>query len=457
MAVVTSPPDSAERELGQSGTLMYAGVITGEEYNQNLVGVRGNEKYEIMRRSDSTVRGALQVCKLPILSTTWRVAPAKLSDGTITPEAQAKADFINRELFDRKVNWRAFLKMALTQFDFGHSVFEKVFELTEYEGKLRWGIAKLASRKQVSISKWQTSDGQPGITQVVPGKNVSIPRDKLIIFTFDKEGENYSGTSLLRYIYKDWDIKDKLTLVNAMALEKLGVGVPIVTNKENVTPAPGDEDKAINALMNMRANNRSYMKIPNTMNVEMLDLKGNTTKDVIPTLNYHDSRIMKSILAGFLEIGGSSGSGSQALSTDLSSLFMKSEEAVANDIVWTVGEDLIHQLCDINWTDMSEGYPTLEYGQIADDDTTALATALSSLFTSGALTNTPETEDHIREIYHLPGLTEDDKLRYDELHAPPQTGFGLPPGGDVQAAIREKIQAARDYRDQLVRLLDSED
>lgn len=435
-----SLPKSAGSELGQSGTLIQNGIIYNEEYNRNLVGMAGNHKYEIMRRSDSTVRSTLQVCKLPVLSTTWGIKPAALPDGTITKEAQEKADFINRELFDRNINWHSFMKQALTMLDFGHSVFEKVFEVTEFEGKMRIGLKKLASRKQISIYAWETRDQKPGITQLSDGKFFDIPREKLIVFTFDQEGDNYEGTSLLRYVYKDWDIKDKLTLVNAMALEKLGVGVPVVSVKTGQTANPTDEQNAIDALMNMRANNRSYMKIPESMMVEMLDLKGNTTKDIIPTLSYHDSRIMKSILAGFLELGGASGSGSQALSKDLSSLFMKSEESIAKDLVWTITQDLIKQICDLNYADMSEGYPRLDYGQIADDDTVALATAIQGLMTSGAITRTIETEDHLRSIYRLPELTEEDKEHYEERHQTPPSGLSLfnPGGGVGDVNIPEK-------------------
>lgn len=452
----TTLPSGTGKEIGTSGTIVYNGLITDEEYNRNLTGIRGNHQYEIMRRSDATIRSTLQVCKLPLLSTVWSVKPAVLPDGTITPEAQEKSDFINRELFERRINWHAFLKQALTMMDFGHSVFEKTYEMTEFNGQPRIGIKALSSRKQISIYKWETDDHKPGIVQMVVGQTYSIPREKLIVFTFDREGDNYAGISLLRYVYKDWDIKDKLTLVNAMALEKLGVGVPIISVRPGMTANAGDEDKAVDALTNMRANNKAYMKIPSAMMVEMLDLKGNTTKDVIPTLQYHDTRIMKSILAGFLELGGASGSGSQALSKDLSSLFMKSEESVAKDILATVTSDLIQQLCDINYADMSEGYPTLDYGQIADDDTSIIATAINSLMQAGAITPTIETEDHLRKIFRLPELTEEEKGTWQEnqdkrisqsIAEPPANNGPVPTDKKLKPDdVNAMVERAREHR-----------
>lgn len=449
----TLPKDSS-KETGVSGTLIYGGIITQEEYNRNLTGRLGNQKYEIMRRSDSTIRSTLQVCKLPILSTTWDIQPVQQEDGTITPEDKEKAAFIKRELMQRNVNWFKFIKQALTCFDFGFSLFEKVYEATEFEGKFRIGIKKLASRKQVSIYKWETADGQPGITQISGTVNVSIPREKLVLFTHDQEGENFEGTSLLRYVYKDWDIKDKLTIVNAIALERLGVGVPVVSAKEGQTPDPGDEDDAIDTLKNMRANQSAYLKVPNTMTVEMLDLKGNSTKDVIPTLRYHDGRIMTSILARFMELGGDSGSGAQSLSKDLSSLFMKSEEAVAVEMVATVTDDIIKQLCDLNYVDNSSGYPKLSFGTIADDDNIALATALSGLMTAGAITPDAEIEDDLRGRFRLPLMSKEKKASYEEDHKTPES---TPIADDVEIDklkkdkdIEAAINRSRENRNQLI-------
>jgi phage gp29-like protein len=450
-------PNSLGTEAGFSGTLIYNGIITGEDYNRDMTGVLGNRKFEIMRRSDSTIRGALQVVKLPVLSTTWKVEPVQEADGTTTPVAQEKADFINYQLFNAKVKFDDFMRQALSCLDFGHSIFEKTYGATEFNGKFRIGIDKLASRKQVTIYAWETVDGQPGITQFAGSKKASIVREKLIYFTNDLEGENWAGTSLLRYVYKDWDIKDKLTLVNAMALEKLGVGVPVLSERENMTANETDKLNAQSALASMRANQKAYLEVPSTMTIEMLDLKGHTTRDVIPTLNYHDGRIMKAFLAGFLEIGGSSGSGSQSLSKDLTSLFMKSEEALAKMMANAINDDLIKQLCDLNYSDMSEGYPKLVYGQLADDDTSTLATALGTMATAGLITPDAEVENHLRETYRLPRMSKEKVDSYEEDHKEPDpTPIAVDPKDapkpdkkDVNATIRE----ARKYRAQLIGML----
>lgn len=418
-------PKNSGKEYGASGTLIYRGIISQEEYNRVLTGKSALQKFDIMRRSDATVRSTLQVCKLPILSTTWTFTPAKQPDGTVTPEDQEICDFCNRELFKRNINFHDLLRQALTMFDFGHSVFEKVFELTEFNGKPRIGIAKIASRKQTTIYSWVMRDGNPGITQQTPGATYDIPMEKLIVFTNDKEGDNYEGISLLRYVYKDWDIKDKLTIVNAIALEKMAVGVPVIKEDPTYTGTTntGDVEKAEAAMQSFTANEQGYLKLPKGLMVEMLDMKSNSTKDVLPTMNYLDSRIAKSVLAGFMEIGGSSGSGAKALAQDLTSLFMKSEEAVANTIAATLTTQLVHQLCDFNYSSLPNGYPELTYGTIGDEDLTVFSTAINQVMTAGALTPDAETEDRIREIMRLPAMSQEakDALTEKLLNPPAKT------------------------------------
>lgn len=405
-------------ELGRSGTIIQNGIISAEEYNRQLIGKAALAIFEEMRKSDANIHSALQLVKLPLMSATWDIQEAQDDEGNSTDIDIEAAGLIRRELGvggqGRKVNWIDFLRQVLTFLDFGHSVFEKIYEPCDYEGKPRIGIAKIASRKQTTIYYWETPDHQPGITQILLGgqlntagsNSVGIPRDKLMYFINEREGDNYNGISLLRYCYRDWDIKKKLTLVNAVGLEKQAVGVPKITAKPGQTPNANDEIAAEQAVANMRANEKAFLKLPASMDVEMLDMKGNTTKDVLPTLALHKRAIYESILATFMDLGGSSGSGAKSLSGDLTSFFLKAEQAVANIIVETIAEDLIHQLCDMNYSNLPNGYPKLTVGTIGDDDVDSLATAVSALATAGVLTPDPDLEDHIRSILRFPKLPE---------------------------------------------------
>jgi len=389
------------KSIGASGTKIFKGIITQEEYNSTLTGSRALRTYDIMRRSDSTVRSMLLVCKLPIMSAIWDVEPADPEDENDI----YVANFVKSELFKKNINWTNFLREGLSCLDFGYSVAEKTYELTQFEGKDRIGIKSLGYRKQTTIWSWEMEDGQPGITQLLLDKKANIPLPKLIIFTNDKEGDNHEGISILRYAYKNWDMKDKLDLINAIALEKQGVGIPILEVPDDADQS--DVDEAEESIRKMRANEEAYIKIPKGWSASMMDMKGNTTKEIIPTIHYHDRQIVRSVLAQFLELGSSDGSGSRSLSEDHSKLFIQSLEAVARQIQATVQEQLIKQLCDLNFSDLPNGYPKLNYSKIGDDNITLMSDALLKLAQAGMITADVETENYMRRMLNLPEVSEE--------------------------------------------------
>lgn len=402
----TPKPNGTGKELGASGTLITNGILTGEEYNNKLRGKNGLKIYDTMRRSDATVKSTLLVCKLPLMSASYEVQPAADDD-----EEQFRARFIKRELMERNVNWSDFLRESTTMFDFGFSVVEKVFEVTEFETRTMIGIKKLGFRKQTSINKWETSDGKPGIEQQLVAETASIPMDKLIVFTHDKEGDNYEGTPLLRPAYKHWDIKDKLDLVNAVAIEKMAIGVPILKKPPDADPA--ELAVARDAMRSFRGNEQGFQEMPDGWTVEMLDMKSNSVKDALPTIQYHDRQIQLTVLAQFLSLGGVEGaSGSRAVSTDQSSLFLKALEAAANNIVSTLQNQLIKQICDLNFTDMPNGYPKLTFGSLSDDNLAELSEAVTKLVTAGAVTPDIELEKSLRRTFRLPEVSKEIEEKY---------------------------------------------
>lgn len=455
---MATAPKINSKEIGVSGTLSYQGLIYGEDYNRKLTGHNGIRNYEIVRRSDATARAALQVCKLPLLGAHWAIDPAKNTDGDVETQDQFIADFLDNQLFKGDIKFKRFLKEAMTCLEFGHSVFEKVYAPVTFEGKTLIGLNKLASRKQITIWRWQMENGQPGIHQMVNGGTYDIPREKLVVFTYDKEGENDEGTSILRPVFKAWDIKDKLELIMAMSDERHAMGIVTATAKPGVTPAPADIEKAEDALSNIRANETLHMIIPNTFDIAMMDMKSSSLTNVLEHINYLDGRIMTGVLARFMELGGSSGSGAKSLSSDLSAFFMKAEEALAEEIAEYINDQIIKPLCDLNFSEFPNGYPKIVVSDIADDDLAVRTSAIAAMITAQAITADADIEESVREMLDLPNMSEETRDAYDhkndELVATPDEKAAtvtvakkaLKDTKDVKASLK----AARAYRDGLI-------
>lgn len=404
MAKATKPKKTTStNEVGGTGTLIFNGFISDKEYRSDLKGQAGLKKYDEMRRSDATVRATLQYIILPILRANWFVEPADTDD----PQSIEIAEFVENELFHKmEVSWTEFLREALLHLVFGHYAFEKVFALRE-DGSIGW--KKFAPRLPETIQRW-SNNGVFGIEQQLPeGKTVFIPGTKLLVFVNEKEGDNYLGISILRSAFKHFYIKDVVYKVDAMAIERQGLGIPVITTPPNATPE--DESLAEDIVANIRANEKSFARIKEGWILEFMDSKGTSVKDAMPTVMHHDRQIAKNILAQFMEIGAGSNAGGYSQSQDQSKIFLLSEESVATYIAEILNKDAVRELVDLNYN--VEEYPTLKYSKISQEDSNMMSQAIQRFAQSGVLTPTPSTEDHIRDIMGLPEVTETERAEFE--------------------------------------------
>jgi hypothetical protein len=458
----TPSPRRYTKTYGQSGTLIMGGRLLSEEYNNRLKGKQGLKMFDIMRKSEESVRAALQMVKLPLLGQQNTFEAVDDSD-----KAKFRADFLEREFFKRNVDFHKMKREALTFADFGHSVAEFTLEVTEFQGKKMWGIKSIEFRKQTSIEKWEQQDGTPGITQLlavpIDGKTfASIPRSNLTVWTNDQEGDNYAGVSLLRYAFKSWDMADKLALVHAIGLEKMAIPTPVLGVP--VGAQPDDIDEAIQSIMEYRSNEKAYIKKPAGWDLDAFDLSSQSIDQLLPALQHYEQKILLSVLGQFLMLGATSGgSGSRAVSQDHSELFMLSEESFSKTFLSALQRDLINLLEDINFSDINGEYTELKASEIKKDDVTILSGAVQAFKNAGLFTPTFETEQWVRQIVKAPQLTDDykadfDKLRDQRLNPPDPIapgGLNQPAKTDPKKtkkaeAIRSMKSAQKQYMDMIL-------
>ncbi len=399
------------QELGDSGTRMLHGIVV-DDYNPNLQGVQAIKVYDEMRKGDGTVRAAMMVTSLPIRRAKWFVDPV---DATNAQDVEV-ADFVRRALFEwMDISWDDVIRQALLMLPFGVMVFEKVYGIKDFEGKSYVIISKLAPRLPKSIQQWELSDGTFGIKQIrQDGVLAEIPGSKLLIFVNEKEGDNWWGTSFLRAAYKHWYHKNNFYQIDAIAFERQGLGVPMITMPAGYTSS--DEQKAITAASNLRSNENGYIIVPPGYKAEFMNMGASSTRDPQNSINHHNKEILQSVLAQFLELGSTAtGGGSRALSQDHSELFFKAMEAVANTITSEVNKNLIPELVDMNFNNI-EAYPKLNFAGISQIDVVALATAYGGLVTANGITPTNNDEKYLRSLMGLPEITDEEM---DEVDAEP--------------------------------------
>jgi len=413
----TSIPASVES--GAVGTSLFSGLLD-VDFNSDMSFPNSINIFDKMKKGDATVQAILEALKAPILS-----AKHFIQSGGKTPKDQMLADYIDNCLFV-KLNdgdYKSFLEEALGFLENGFSYFEKVLGIDE-AGFIYW--KRFSPRVQSAHYKWGMQskpkwvDGHPsGITQQLPGrtddvsdskakKNISnqpeIPWDKLILFTNKKEGNNYEGVSILRAAYKHWYYKDLLYKIQGISAERFGVGIPVAKHSPGVSKVI--KGKLEELVKNIRTNEQAYAVIENTIDLEILMPKGDPKAGAIDeAIRHHDRKIYDSILAGFLNLTSGEG-GSNALSKDQSSFFLRSLQGVADYLESVINRE-IRILIDMNFQNVVD-YPTLQISDIGQTSLDETMKAFGDAVTGGFIHPTDDDEVSVREMLGLPSRTADE-------------------------------------------------
>lgn len=385
-------------EIGDTGVQFFGGVITGEEYNHNLTGRQGLRIWDEMRRSDATVGASLRAVKLPIRSTKFFVQAA------IDDEDKKISEFVRWNLFER-LKWNQILGEILTHLEFGFSVHEMVFGVELVDGVERIVLTKLAFRKQTSLESWEAGKDIPGIKfRKSDGKIVSIPLEKIVVFTNEQEGDNYAGRSILRSAYKHWFYLDKYYQIDAVGHERHSLGVVKIEYPTSAT----DEQRASarRAARNLRASEEAHIEQPVGWNIDFMDMKGSSLKDIQPSIDKHERQIFVNVLAQFLSIGASGSSGTRSTSEDHHELLNQSVQSILDYVKDTMGY-VIKTLVDLNFN--VDKYPTLGSGDIDQKNITTLADALDKFKNAGMISATEEDEAYVRNLLGFPERTDESK------------------------------------------------
>lgn len=396
---------------GDSGTQRWSGFFY-EEPNALMRDQKRVDTMEEMRRTDGTVKAALNAIKTPILATDWR----------IEGEDPEVVEFVEEQLFHMKRSWKDFLREALGFFDFGHYAFEIIWDINKDN---RIVVSDLAPRIPRSIFRWKLANGNPGITQIIRTDDfkhatAEIPMQKLLVLTNDKEGDDITGQSILRAAYKHYRFKDTLYRIQGIAAERHGVGIPVIKMPTGFGEA--DKAKANEFARNVRSNEQGFLVLPSKeWEVDILTPSGNTQGDAIKeAISHHNSMILMTIMATFLGLG-QDGTGSYALAKDLSSFFLKHVEDKCNYLAEQITDQVIKRIVRMNFGEDVE-VPNLRFSPLGDIDFKELSEVLVALSAAGLIKSDGHMMQFIHKTFKLPEMSDDDVEEEDnkeEVTPPP--------------------------------------
>jgi hypothetical protein len=237
---------------------------------------------------------------------------------------------------------RMFFEKVYTQRPDGKIVYKKIMwrppESCELLRDKRTG--KIKGFKQF-VSHWQREDADHE-------GYVTIPGERTFVYIHGSHRDPYYGVSDLEATLWAYELKMKVMALWHLFLDRAALGKIIAyaaTEKE----------------ANLRAKKFAGLRNAGTLGIERQpeeevvfeqispDNTANATfKDMV---TYLDSEMTGSVLANWADLASSStgSKGSYALSADQSSLFLKSREAVSQEMAWAINDHIIAPLVHINF------------------------------------------------------------------------------------------------------------
>ena len=434
---VTDPSEGiqlAQRKDLEAGQAVSQGEITGSgeslwrrsrltDYNPQLSGHRALDTYREMK-NDAIVRSSLRVAKTPILSARWFMEPASQD-----PEDVYRAQFIWDNLNKwMSISWPQFITEALYMMDYGTYVFEKVFDVRivpnaqgQMEPKVIW--KKFAPRLPYEIEEF-VYDDEGGPSEIVISTDegpVPLPIAKGLVFTFDKEGGDLWGVSILRSAYKHWFFKEQLYKIDAIQKERHGIGIPVI----KLPPNFSDKDKlaAQRIGLNLRTNEEAHVVLPPGWEVMFLKLEGQRV-DALESAQHHAEKLYENVLANFMI------NNNVANDADVQEhVFTRAVRFTAEILRDVLNKYAIPQLIDFNWgeEELENGYPQLKVRRLGDErDWRVISFAIRNLVGAGVVRPDDQTEAWIREELDMPVADPDTARQIVE-----EVGMGQDPDDPV--------------------------
>lgn len=404
---------------GTSGIENYGGYYY-EDYLRNLAGHERADFFDKMKRSDPKIKMLLSAVKNPIKAASWNIEPADDSD-----LQKQIAEIIELILFsEMDKSWTAFIHETLTMIEQGSSWFEIVDKIII--GHRKYGnvnaLKSLAFRSQRTLHRFNLCP-QTGklksISQYAYGdlqRLVDLPAEYLLGFVMDKEGDNYEGISWLRPCIGAFKRKEHHLKLEAIGIEKYAIPTPILTVPEGKETSP-EYSVAVNVMKKYITHEQQFITKPSDWGIDFLKNDGFDASKIRASIDKENTEMVNAFLANFLDLG-QSGSGSYALSFDLSDFFLSSIEHIALLICEEINRCLIPRMVKLNFGPQQE-YPRLTVSGITDKAGKEFSEIMKNLIEAKVIIPDDRLEESIRDRYGLPYKSEEGQRQVQ----PPQQGF----------------------------------
>ena len=414
------PREYQFQEVGQSGTLNFGGFLDGtEEWVSDLKSYQLYKTIDYMR-TDAIIGAIERGYSMPVEQGEISFAYDR-PDAINNPMLARNLAFIQDDF--NRINKQNFLHNAIMYKPYGFAAFEKCFEVRS-DGLIH--LSRLAPRMSKTAFRW-IIDGYGNLRWLIQlvytpkpdGGNgaweyKAIPAEKLLLITGSKEGGNFSGRSAYRPYYREWKIKDNALKQIAIAINRVGVGIPfarISNDAPETVKAIIDGDtfenlslvrQVENGLKRLQGGENAYMAAKWIEEIKLLTIDPGALQGILTIIKYADESMAKAAFQPLLNLGTSS-TGSRALGESFENMTYEALRGDSETIVAAYNEQVIKPIIIQNFGEFEE-YPKMQHK--LSPDLSEIGKTLKMLHDAGLVDGNTELENFIMKHLGLPETTD---------------------------------------------------
>lgn len=372
------------------------------EYNPKVEGVQFFQVVEQMR-NNSRILALEYLLTLPIIATHWEVRPQQ------SAASKEAADLLQQQLFSlARKDLYDLLRLGVLARFYGVRFIEPAWRVHDgrvlYEDlidihPLTYHRIELSERGEL-VALIQRAQ-RPNSHET---REIRIPVENLIRFTWREEGGNPLGYSDLRSLYPDWYRLEFLYTVLQVAAERAGIGVWQAKLPRDLWDNEAFRNALADVTRRLRTHESGAIVIPQDVSLEVLTaIEKQGIDGVLKMIEHYETNLAAGVLANILQVGMRD-IGTQALAETLFEMFLYQLNQTARWLQSTINNQLIRRWLEYNYPALpASEYPRLHYADLRlllrrDAVTNAIAQA------AGARILTPDAnlEDYIRDLLSLP-------------------------------------------------------
>lgn len=383
----------------------WAAFLDEAEYVPELTFPQSVIEYHRMR-SDTQIEALHLGTTQPVREYRWMIEPNGAPKGLVEdaatdlglPVRGEEDEDGNVRRAAAKFDFDCFLQDVLLAPLYGFMDFEIVGTNSPDDG---WRMSKLAPRHPRTIQQFKEGDhGElEAIKQIfAPRMGMTpppIPASSLVHFAWRPEAGNFVGRSMLRSMYREWLVKERVMRITPVNIER-GGGVPVIEGPQ------GASNKQLEELANMARQFKVAQGGGGSIPFgSKLNLVSAGVPESISLLTYCDEAMARVWALMLIQLGQTA-TGSRALGGEFAIYAARAQRLMGGWVAATVNDFLDRY---VEWNDPLADYaPRLVFEPPSPEGLSV--TDLVALLDAGALTVDPELEEWLRKEFALPAKPE---------------------------------------------------